>query len=44
LSTIDTVGVDAVSYLDVPRLAFAGYFQADVSTINNVARNGKGKR
>jgi hypothetical protein len=27
-----------VSYLDVPRLAFAGHFQADVSTINNVVR------
>ncbi|WP_375414594.1 hypothetical protein [uncultured Bradyrhizobium sp.] len=27
-----------MSYLDVPRLAFAGYFQADVSTINNVVR------
>lgn len=27
-----------MSYLHVPRLAFAGYFQADVSTINNVAR------
>ena len=28
-----------MSYLDVPRLAFAGFFQADVSTINNGVGN-----
>lgn len=27
-----------MSYLDFPRLVFAGHFQADVSTINNTAR------
>lgn len=28
-----------MSYLDVPRLAFAGHFQADVSTVNNDVRH-----
>lgn len=28
-----------MSYLDVPRIHFSGYFQADVSTINNDARH-----
>lgn len=31
-------GVTSVSYLDSPRLHFAGWFQADVSTINNDVR------
>src|ERR1700738_4200002 len=28
-----------MSYLDIPRLYFAGHFQADVSTINNDVRH-----
>jgi hypothetical protein len=28
-----------VSYLDLPRLCFAGRFQADVSTVNNTPQN-----
>lgn len=28
-----------MSYLDIPRLAFAGHFQADVSTVNNDVRH-----